>query len=852
MATKDKSTGQNTTGNQFPTPKTDKLRPHICGTCGHSFARLEHLKRHERSNTKVKPFECPDCTRCFARPDLLLRYQQKLHATNPTSSRPRGGRRESVSGTSNAGSAKVRKKSLAGNAGNGAGGSGNIHSRPNAISHIDVSTLGLQDGTNLHLSRLNALYIHTEHHMGMSGFDGSMNFDYRGMSNSMGNHGDIGLPKVDMSSVSHFDHMSNSLRTAPALDSYAGFDLDQLFSSGNTVNPAQLHFGGPISATSHFPNHEAFTHQHPLIPGGDDFAWMRMWNMQIQPGRDNHEQAVEESSLSHMSSGDSPAGYSENTSHSTPGMPILNGQFQWSQPELQPQRTNSISGPFHLDTLGTGLPSFESPGVTVSPSHLNDPTSTGGACFDHSLLSQSIQQQHYLNSMHTEMANSQPQDNNSLMFAPSPLSNFSPDSPSHSSSSMPNSARQSSVTSNSTESITDATRQALLASLAQPSVFGHNHKKYSQPNVSFPLSLGAARNTAQGPNLPSTAEIRRYVDKFIQFAHPHMPVVHIPTLSFDAAEYSSGLRGAAAHVGLGPNSIVMGGGCLILAMAAIGALYDYDHPASKELFDAAKKMISLYLEERRKADMSAAVTGQTDGGGSPDTPLWLVHAMLLKVIYGHQCGDKTAADIASTHCAALVSLARAAHLARPPYGAGSPDGDEQQHIPEVDISEASDAKSDSQVLLPSHGLDIQTQWLRWKTIEERKRTLFAIYILSSLLTTAYNQPPTIMNSEIHLDLPCDEELWSAETGQEWQARGGLVAAEQNAVSFADALSTLLTANERPGSGYSSSAHNNNNPLGALQAGDHSSDNDLRPSTFGCLVLINALHNHIWETHTRHH
>lgn len=61
--------------------KTDKPRPHVCMTCTRSFARLEHLKRHERSHTKEKPFQCPVCERCFARRDLLLRHKQKLHAS---------------------------------------------------------------------------------------------------------------------------------------------------------------------------------------------------------------------------------------------------------------------------------------------------------------------------------------------------------------------------------------------------------------------------------------------------------------------------------------------------------------------------------------------------------------------------------------------------------------------------------------------------------------------------------------------------------------------------------------------------------------------------------------------------
>lgn len=59
--------------------RTDKPRPHVCSICTRAFARLEHLKRHERSHTNEKPFQCAACGRCFARRDLVLRHQQKLH-----------------------------------------------------------------------------------------------------------------------------------------------------------------------------------------------------------------------------------------------------------------------------------------------------------------------------------------------------------------------------------------------------------------------------------------------------------------------------------------------------------------------------------------------------------------------------------------------------------------------------------------------------------------------------------------------------------------------------------------------------------------------------------------------------
>lgn len=56
-----------------------KPRLFVCNTCTRAFARLEHLRRHERLHTKEKPFACGVCQRKFSRRDLLLRHAQKLH-----------------------------------------------------------------------------------------------------------------------------------------------------------------------------------------------------------------------------------------------------------------------------------------------------------------------------------------------------------------------------------------------------------------------------------------------------------------------------------------------------------------------------------------------------------------------------------------------------------------------------------------------------------------------------------------------------------------------------------------------------------------------------------------------------
>ncbi|KKY23964.1 putative c2h2 transcription factor [Phaeomoniella chlamydospora] len=300
----------------------------------------------------------------------------------------------------------------------------------------------------------------------------------------------------------------------------------------------------------------------------------------------------------------------------------------------------------------------------------------------------------------------------------------------------------------------------------------------------------------------------------------HSNVTIVPSVSAQfASDFGTVVKTPDGQTQRGPSGVAGGGGCLILAMAAIGALYEFEFNDSKELFEASKKLLGGYLEARRRKTMNRAQYNQSE----PDTtPLWLVQAMLLNVIYGHNCGDKTSADIASVHCAALVSLARAAELARP------------DAIHEEDFLGEDEHFEDS-------------DWVRWKKVEERKRTLYGVFILSSLLVSAYNHSPALTNSEIRLDIPCDETLWEADSAIKWKSLGGQASAQANSISFAYALSHLLTASQR----QPSFCHLGTAPFGSGVGSDSINFSDLKPSTFGCLILINALHNYIWETRQRH-
>ncbi|KXH29850.1 hypothetical protein CNYM01_02901 [Colletotrichum nymphaeae SA-01] len=790
----------------FPPPKTDKPRPHVCATCQRSFARLEHLKRHERSHTKEKPFECPECTRCFARRDLLLRHQQKLHQTTTPSSRPRN-RRESAS--SAAPGARARKNSVAGPnaaaAANAAAAS--MRPRANTISHVDGNAMQMIAAANAQVARGMPPGTHSRH-PSLAGLP-VHNMDFAGMSAAMGHRGmSHGLPKLETHGINNMDF--SGLRTAPPMAVFnPDFDFEGLlFGPGSTINPNALHYNDSpqsmaMDQASPFPHGLAGDMSATQLD--DSFDWLTGFEHQMSfQGADN---AVDGSSPSAIST-TSQSGISDVMVDGSNHHPAPAGTSSMWQPAVMgpPQ----VPNPFAMDLNGSVFPDLLN-GAPVSPQpaaqKMND------AYFSTPPPSLSSLSPSMVSGLNTQNLNQ------ALNF------NGGPETPS--------SLNGGNHGVSPVSTITETTRGAIVGALSQCSPFGG--RRYSFATPSSPMSPGF-QNTANSvpdhvKNLPSTQDLQRYVGAYLRYFHPHLPFLHIPTLTFE-------MPPTAAN----RSNTVGGSGCLILSMSAIGALYEMDHVQSRELFEMAKKMIQLYLEERRKADVRKADLRRAPASdptshnqeSSVHTPVWLVQAMLLNVVYGHNCGDKTASDIASTHCAALVSLAQAADLLRPIRVESTEAHDTHMHD-----DTWSGLRSDSEE---------HAEWLQWKVMEERKRTLYVVFILSSLLVAAYNHTPALTNSEILLDLPCDEDFFAAESATAFAAKGGIRAANHNRMTFHEALGDLLRSNEKQQKQLA--FQNGQQVIG--QGGMNDFKSDLKPSTFGCLILINALHNYIWETRQRHH
>ncbi|KAJ9602898.1 hypothetical protein H2200_012678 [Cladophialophora chaetospira] len=813
-ASKAPSTAGSTTSNvasnpAFPPPKTDKPRPHVCTTCMRSFARLEHLKRHERSHTKEKPFECPECTRCFARRDLLLRHQQKLHSSTTPSARPRAGRRESVAGVA---SGRVRKNSTAAN-------TTTMRPRANTLSHVDSATLGMLSNSAGNFGRQ---YVpgHT-HHNSASVLSGGQGYGYRSVHS---HQPPFGLSKLETHGLPI--DLSGGLRTAPPFGGFGaefggGYGSDQ----GNTINPHALHMttlqglgiehsGSPFQQM--FPG---MTASQAMAEDDATFDWMTQGFENQMTFAQANENAIDDSSPSAMST-NSPGPAMDMNSDANM---VLMQQGSVTAGNMWPTSLAAqaplLSSPMSMDMMSNFHDVVNASMETVSPKSLLG----HGTSMDMSLPTPPD---------FGSIDASAMQHNHQYSGFPLPIAADGPASAT-SSGSMESSLQQSSVTTASSDLVSDHVRNVLIAGLSQNAGFGQ--RKYSQPAISSPLSPSSnARGKGFNPStFPGTHDLQRYVSAYIRYFHPHLPFLHIPTLNFESPDYTTPIRLVSGNSQFSHATVAGGGSCLILSLAAIGALYEHEVSQSRELFECAKRLISSYLEERRKANMTKTQFAPRHSTEREDTPLWLVQAMLLNVIYGHNCGDKTAAELASNHCAALVSLARGAELARP-----------SQTYPG---SSGSDARTNAHMGPMTGGswnsmineMD-DSDWFEWKTMEERKRTLYAVFILSSMLVTAYNHPPALTNSEIRLNLPCDEELWAAESAHVWRTLGGAACSEANSITFASSLTHLLT-----------SAHRQRRRNSNVAAFGMVSEPELRPSTFGCLILVNALHNYIWETRQRH-
>lgn len=758
--------------------------------------------------------------------------------TLPTSRR-RGARQESGGSGAAGGAIRVRKsEATTGEEATSAA----MRPRANTISHIDHATVGMLAASNPLTVRPEG-YNQGMSHQPLMGPSGMSNYTFRGMSTAPGHHGNpFALPKLETSGLS----IDTGLRTAPpygGLRELAGMEIMWL-GPDSTVNPAQLHFSNSPQSlafeTSTSPLDQSFAAipgVHAIVDDEGNFPWHGGFENQMPCNLDEHP--IDGSSPSVISTG-SHSGLSEAMLDCSKNSP--HSFNLWQHPVI-PQA--SIMSNCPMDWSATGYQDPFVPGQ-LSPNSLQ--AQLGGT------------DQYFPSPLLTNAQTSLPVSHGTvpLIFHPPMINEPEIQTPSNSVDSVSSSNRQSSVTSISTDSITDATRQALLAILSLPAAHGQTHLIVSQASTSSSLSpafVGSSCNISNTPPLPSTHDLQRYVAAYIKYFHPHLPFLHIPSLSFHSVAYEADLRTTQDQYNTAESISSGGGSSLILAMAAIGALYEYEVLTSKALFEMAQITIHAFLGGSQAVNRSEGLAGpyNTMGSSHQATSLWHVQALALIVIYRNQCGEQVASEIASAQCATLVDLARGAQRANIPSHNFPVEDEQSPHLAQFSGGHETQMGI-CETRLGNWGgkgehnsLEHQSQWHEWRFKEERKRTFYVVFIMSSL----FPHMPTLTNAEIRLDLPCDEDLWDADSAESWRALADNLVAGNEETSFASALSFLLTANERPAAQQLYNYTQLDKDSRPCLEVNHLPENTRKPSTFGCLILIHGLHSYIWETRQRH-
>ncbi|KAF2665133.1 hypothetical protein BT63DRAFT_85813 [Microthyrium microscopicum] len=211
-----------------------------------------------------------------------------------------------------------------------------------------------------------------------------------------------------------------------------------------------------------------------------------------------------------------------------------------------------------------------------------------------------------------------------------------------------------------------------------------------------------------GCTIPAQTTLIRCMEKYHRCVQEYLPFIHSATFRVEHKPVE-----------------------LVLAMAALGSRYLFEKTQSYELYFLAKAV--LFEKVRREEVQSASnfVSGQDVFACSQSQSLERLQTFILLLDFASWSTKMISRD-------ALAMANQIAILAR-----------------ENGISET-DEKAEN------------IQWLAWIVIEERRRTLYAAYVLVNLQCIAFDIPPLILNHEIGLCLPGFAAQWRSASADQWE------------------------------------------------------------------------------------
>ncbi|KAI1428795.1 hypothetical protein F5Y12DRAFT_632024 [Xylaria sp. FL1777] len=255
-------------------------------------------------------------------------------------------------------------------------------------------------------------------------------------------------------------------------------------------------------------------------------------------------------------------------------------------------------------------------------------------------------------------------------------------------------------------------------------------------------------------DVPTNNTLSRGIETYVKCAQKYLPFIHVATFSVQERDVETSL-----------------------AMAALGLLYRFEHGKAYKLYFMAKAIWSEKTRREQLQLVSDVICNVNYAVQNDSDKLRKIQTLILLVIFA-SWGNKRVRPDALSMTGELAILVRE-------YGISEVDED-------IPLGE----------------------WTAWVACEERRRTIFAAYILSCLHNITFGIPPLILNRELDLQLPDHSQSWKSRDALQWQ-----MAPRQTRRSFKEGLCSLLKG--------------------------HGFPKERRISSFSCYVLIIGLLQQIY-------
>lgn len=742
----------------YGTTPSGKPRLFVCQICTRAFARLEHLRRHERSHTKEKPFTCGVCQRKFSRRDLLLRHAQKLHA----------GCADAIT--------RLRRKSVKKPTDN---------NEDNDPDNIDDSLPGHKSNNNdddkdvnFNLNLFGSDSIHNQINQFQKLNPSSNNFHSRSSSFSTDSDGAI-IKKSRKNS-----ELSKSVLTR---DRGASFSAQ----SGQNYAANIPEFNDMYTGTD---NVEFSTPQLNATQNYDEHSWLN--NLSTIPGMNEKEDKKFDLNYPYMMptvtmKGDFPKHRSDSRHSPNNGHMHSNSHSQSLLHQVHNSNSNTPNDNMNNDNnefygysfydipesmMGSGMPSHLKTHSLLTPikqefedDHLMDSIDNGQMEGSNNHQSRSLGKtdsnmnmldQFDLNFMNDIGDLTNEIDVNSR-FMPNGYS-FYGDNPSVSSSNIdspgynhtgnnnspnPNNYLNQSQILNIENMNLNPNSNSKVANYSKTKLFTNNLRTLISKALSkYPI------NGISNPIIPPNDKLEKYLDKFVDKFLVHYPFIHPSKLN----EYEIMLMTNNEDY-----SNESSRACLPLLVATVGALLCNNKNDSEHLYEASRRTIHIYLETRKsKSDPN-----------KNNNPLWLIQSLTLSVIYGLFSDNENNVFIVIRQLNALNSLVKTSIKENSDekfkiYFTMNPQ-EREKILREEDTTKPASLFNNNP--LQKDDMD-ETKFSNNIHLQSQTRIIFVIYRVTNFLFVYYNIPLTLSINDLNnLELPnkADDLLWHCKNVNEF-------------------------------------------------------------------------------------